>query len=84
MCVDGDEMAKYKYPHHMVQSDVGAFDKEWLPGQIAVNGGIYRCKNCGDELAIARGQALPTGHHQHPVLGPVIWSLLVFAQEHPK
>ncbi|WP_137132073.1 hypothetical protein [Rhizobium sp. FY34] len=77
-------MAKYKYLHHIIQSDVGAFDKEWLPGQIAVNAGIYRCKACGDELVLARGQAVPTAHHQHSVLGPVVWQLLIFAQEHPK
>ncbi|MCO5730954.1 hypothetical protein [Rhizobium sp. SSA_523] len=77
-------MAKYKYPHHLVQSDVSAFDKDWLPGQITLNAGIYRCKTCGDEIVVGRRQPIPTAHHEHPVLGPVVWQLLVFAQEHPR
>jgi hypothetical protein len=80
----GDPMAKYKYPHHMIQSDVTAFDKDWLPGQITLNAGIYRCRTCGDEIVVGRRQQIPTAHHEHAVLGPVVWQLLVFAQEHPK
>jgi hypothetical protein len=77
-------MAKYKYDEHLVQTNVPAFDKEWQPGQVPPNAGIYRCKNCGDEIAVGKGQPLPSGHHQHTVLGPVAWTMLVFAQEHPK
>ncbi|WP_377295723.1 hypothetical protein [Rhizobium sp. SGZ-381] len=77
-------MAKFKYDEHLVQTNVPAFDKQWLPGQTPPNAGIYRCKNCGDEVAVAKGQPLPNSHHQHTVLGPVIWTMLVFAQEHPK
>jgi len=81
---DGDPMAKYKYAHHMCQSDVGAFDQTYKPGQIVFNSGIYRCKACGNEIALGKGQSIPTHHHEHIVLGPVTWNLLVFAQEHPK
>ncbi|MDO1581504.1 hypothetical protein [Rhizobium oryzicola] len=77
-------MAKFKYSAHLKQSDVSAFDNGWLPGQSPPNSGIYRCKNCGDEIVVPRGTAIPTNHHEHIVLGPVIWQLLVFAQEHPK
>ena len=77
-------MAKFKYAHHMSQSDVGAFDQTFKSGQIVSNSGIYRCKTCGDEIAVAKGQAIPHHHHEHIVLGPVSWNLLVFAQEHPR
>lgn len=77
-------MAKYKYSDHLVRSEVAAFDKQWLPGQVPPNAGIYRCRTCGDEIAVGKRQAIPPSHHEHRVLGPVVWQMLVFAQEHPK
>ncbi|MFD1746578.1 hypothetical protein ACFSE1_13985 [Rhizobium helianthi] len=77
-------MAKYKYPQHVSQSDGGAFDQSFKPGQVVANSGIYRCRTCGNEIAVAKGQPIPANHHEHLLLGPVSWSLLVFAQEHPR
>lgn len=77
-------MAKYKYSDHVVQTDAGAFDQSYKPGQVVPNSGIYRCRTCGNEIAVSKGQAIPPYHHEHIVLGAVSWSLLVFAQEHPK
>lgn len=76
-------MAQFKYSTHLNQSNVPAFDREWQPGQIVANGGIYRCKACGDETAVGKGGVLPKEHHRHDVLGPVVWNMLVFAQQRP-
>ena len=77
-------MAQFKNSEHMIQANSPAFDKEWLPGQVVVNAGIYRCKTCGDEIVVDKGAATPQSHHNHSILGPVIWKLLIFAQKHPQ
>jgi hypothetical protein len=76
-------MAKYKYSTHLVEASATAFDQEWQPGQVVPNAGIYRCKTCGDEIVADKGAAIPRSHHEHSLLGPVAWKLLVFAQKHP-
>ena len=76
-------MAQYKYREHLFHSGNAAFDTRHSPGTIAQNPGIYRCTGCGDEIAMAKGHALPPqNHHQHPAgLGKIEWQLLVFAQQ---
>lgn len=76
-------MAQFKYSNFLREANVPAFDRDWQPGQIVANGGIYRCKTCGDETAVAKGGALPANHHRHELLGPVVWQMIVFAQQRP-
>jgi len=74
-------MALYKYPGVTKSEDV-AFDKEFSPGNKAEWHGIYKCKNCGDEIAIAEGHVLPPqNHHQHANASPIIWRLFVYSQQ---
>jgi hypothetical protein len=74
-------MAQYKYSQFLKVNQHGAFDTLSEPGQQASNAGIYRCKACGHEIAIAKGHTLPPqNHHQHtPGIGPIRWQLAVFA-----
>lgn len=74
-------MAQYKYPQFLTQNQHSAFDTLNEPGQEAANAGIYRCKACGHEIAIAKDHKLPPqNHHQHkPGVGPIRWQLAVFA-----
>jgi hypothetical protein len=76
-------MAQFKNSEHLIQTKAPAFEKDWMPGQKVPNAGIYRCKTCGDEIVVHKDAAIPQIHHEHTVLGPVIWKLLVFAQKHP-
>ncbi|SDP46977.1 hypothetical protein SAMN05428967_2260 [Phyllobacterium sp. YR620] len=77
-------MAEYKYGNHLIKGDSVAYDTEWVPGSTPPNSGIYRCKNCGDEIAANKGNPLPPqNHHQHKNRAPIIWQLLVFAQQQP-
>jgi len=72
-------MALYKNGNHLVQSSDAAFDEEHRPGTVVSNSGIYRCKNCGDEIAANKGNPLPPqNHHQHPGGTPILWNLLVY------
>ncbi|WP_080619471.1 hypothetical protein [Brucella intermedia] len=73
-------MASYKYGQHLTKNESEAFDHEWKPGETPPNSGIYRCKNCGDEIAANKGNPLPPqNHHQHASGDPIRWKLLVFA-----
>jgi hypothetical protein len=75
-------MAHYKYEAYLQQSDHPAFDKEFTPGSIALDSGVYRCKACGDEIAALRGMPLPPEtHHRHGNNAPIRWKLLVYAQQ---
>ncbi len=76
-------MAQYKYSQYLNKSDHSAYDTKHSPGDTATNAGIYRCTNCGDEIAIAKGHTLPPqNHHQHnPSAGKIEWQLIVFAQQ---
>lgn len=72
-------MALYKYNTHLTQSNDAAFDAKHSPGTPAPYPGIFRCTNCGDEIAIAGGHVLPPQNHkQHsPLKGEIKWQLLV-------
>lgn len=76
-------MALYKHGQHLNQSDHEEFDKDYSPGMICPNSGIYRCQGCGDEIAANKGDPLPPqNHHQHaPGQGSIRWRLLVFSQQ---
>jgi hypothetical protein len=58
-----------------------AFDRKFRPGSEVPFSGIYRCINCGDEVALNKGTPFPPqNHHQHTSRErPIIWQLLVFA-----
>ena len=75
-------MATYQngeFLHKLVHE---AFDKEHTPGTAAPFPGIYRCTNCGDEIAIAGGHTLPPQNHkQHNSSLPIRWKLLIYAEQ---
>lgn len=73
-------MALYKHGGLLTHTEDAAFDQSYSPGVEAPHPGIYRCTNCGDEIAIAGGHILPPqNHRQHNVLvGPILWQLLVY------
>lgn len=71
-------MALYKNGGLLTQSDDAAFENEFSPGHEAPWAGIYRCKNCEDEISIAGGHKLPPqNHHQHPNSTPIVWKMIV-------
>lgn len=72
-------MAVYKYPGAISQNSGAAFDEVLQPGFMLAISGIYRCVNCGDEIAANKGDPLPPqNHHQHnPLLGRIGWQLAV-------
>lgn len=73
-------MALYKHGNRLSQSQDAAFDAIQPPGTEAPYPGIYRCTNCGDEIAIAGGHRLPPQNHQQHNLsdGKIAWQLLVY------
>lgn len=74
-------MAWYKHGQYLQQNSHEEFDKDYTPGTVCPNSGIWRCVNCGDEIAANKGDPLPPqNHHQHaPGKGAIRWKLLVFA-----
>lgn len=72
-------MALYKYSQNLQTSSHEAFDQEHSPGVSAPLPGIYKCTNCGDEIAIAGGHTLPPqNHRQHTTTKPIKWKLIVY------
>lgn len=76
-------MALYKYDQNLNKSDDAAFDTTHSPGANTPHSGIYRCINCGDEVASNAGNPLPPQNHkQHaPQSGEIKWKMLVYAQQ---
>ena len=74
-------MALFKYGRFLSNSDDAALEGTFAPGSVASRPGIYRCVNCGDEIAIAGGHSLPPqNHRQHsPERGPIAWQAVVLA-----
>jgi len=71
-------MALYKYSTNLTKSEHAEFDTKHKPGTVVANSGIYRCANCGDEIAANKGNPLPPqNHHQHAGHSPIEWQLLV-------
>jgi hypothetical protein len=75
-------MALYKYSEYLQVSKDTAFDATHHPGATCPVSGIYRCDNCGHEVASNQNQPLPPQNHaQHNTSnGPIVWRLIVFAQ----
>jgi len=72
-------MATYKYLRLLRLDPSSKFDALHDPGVSAPYPGIYRCEDCGKEIAIAHSHALPPqDHHQHAVgQGKIRWRLVV-------
>lgn len=72
-------MAHYQNASFLIQSQHIKFDKTYPSGTNVPDAGIYRCKGCGHEIVIAKGQALPMqNRHQHAFeFGTVSWQLIV-------
>lgn len=75
-------MAQYKYATYLSASTDSKFDTEHSPGVEAPHPGIYRCKACGDEISIAKGNTLPPQNHkQHDSNADIKWRLIVTSQQ---
>ena len=76
-------MAQYKERQVLIQSTSAAFDTRHAPGTRVENPGIYRCRGCGEEIAMAKHTKLPPqSHHEHEAgVGKVEWQLIVFAEQ---
>lgn len=76
-------MAWYKQGQFLQYSTSTEYDKVYSPGQFVPHSGIYRCDGCGDEIACNKHTIFPPqNHHQHsPINGPILWRLIVFAQQ---
>ena len=75
-------MAQYKSLTYLNQSNDSKFDAEHSPGVSAPHPGIYRCKACGDEVSIAKGNTLPPQNHkQHSSNADIKWKLIVTSQQ---
>jgi len=74
-------MALYKFSDNLKQSTDAAFDQVHNPGADTPHSGIYRCTNCGKEVASNAGNPLPPQNHdQHSTnQGAIRWKLLVYA-----
>jgi len=59
-------MAFYKEEKYLKQIDHEAFDTTMRPGEEVQYSGIYKCINCGKEVASNEGDGLPPQNHgQH-------------------
>lgn len=72
-------MARYKNSTHLHSSNNSEFDTPYSPGVNTPRSGIYRCDNCGREIASNVGNPLPPqSHNQHSANnGPIQWRLIV-------
>ena len=72
-------MATYKFLRMLSLDSSIKFDDLHDAGVVAPYPGIYRCEECGREIAIANGLALPPeGHHSHALgQGRIRWRLVV-------
>jgi hypothetical protein len=74
-------MATYKFKDFLQLDDSSKFDGFHNPGIKAPYPGIYRCAECGKEIAIAEGHTLPSeNHHDHDRKlgqGKIRWGLVV-------
>ena len=75
-------MAYYKHDGDVQKSSSKAYDEHFKPGEKAKWHGIYKCINCGDEIAIAQGHILPAqNHYQHAAGKPIVWRLAVYSEQ---
>lgn len=83
-------MALYRIGGYFTCGSGRAFSENLPPGSETPVAGIYRCTVCGDEIGIAKSQALPSDDaHRHdfdpasaPPLdcGPTAWQLIAAAE----
>ncbi len=74
-------MALAKDKSVVKESDSAEFDKTYPPSATTPHSGIYRCENCGDEIAANKGNPLPPqNHHQHPPYTPIQWRMIIYSQ----
>jgi len=78
-------MARYKEAKYLTKGDHPPYDWDHSPGVAAPFAGIYRCMDCGREIATAHGHILPPqNHHSHTAQqGAIRWRLIVFADHDP-
>lgn len=71
-------MPTWKHERYFAKSEGAAFDALHSPGAVPPHAGIYRCENCGDEIASnANTQLPPQNHNQHPNSNlPIKWRLV--------
>lgn len=79
-------MPYFRSPFSYQQSLSPAFDQELKPGAFASQSGIYRCDNCGFEIAVAAAGQLPLnimcaepGERWLSKNGMVVWRLVAVA-----
>ena len=70
-------VAEYKNMKFLHPSSDAVFDVKQGSGTKPANTGIYRCTSCGDEVAVASGQPLPS--HDHDKTAG--WMLIVRAEQ---
>lgn len=75
-------MALYKNEVFLRRIDDAQFDVKHKLGAAAPYTGIYRCIQCGHEIALTAGQPLPTKAHplHAKTLGTIEWQLIVYAR----
>jgi hypothetical protein len=79
-------MPYFRSPFSYQQSLSSVFEQELKPGALAPQSGIYRCDNCGFEIAVAAGSGLPLktmcaahGDRWNSKDGVVLWRLVAAA-----
>ncbi|ALX14754.1 hypothetical protein P350_24825 [Burkholderia cepacia JBK9] len=83
-------MALYRIGGYFTCGSGRAFSENLSPGSQVTVAGIYRCIVCGDEIGIAKSQALPSDEaHRHDLdppsdpardPGPTAWQLIAAAE----
>lgn len=52
----------------------------YAPGEMVPVSGIYRCVNCGKEIAANKDDPFPPqNHHQHYPITDILWKLVIRA-----
>jgi hypothetical protein len=72
-------MATYKHRDFLIENQNEIFDGVYEQGTIIFHSGIYRCLECGAEIAIAERKIFPLCGHHLPRDGQphALWRLLV-------
>jgi DNA-directed RNA polymerase subunit RPC12/RpoP len=75
-------MATYKHRDFLIENQSDIFDVICEQGTIIFYSGIYRCLECGAEIAIAERKLFPPCGHHLPSEGQphTLWRLLVRAK----
>ena len=71
-----------KYLTKTTEPDGSVWRKLFSPASTCPASGIYRCRNCGDEVTCNKGDPLPPQNHsQHtPSSGDILWELIVMTK----